>query len=68
VVDELLILNFGRQARGAVAIDPAPIEADSLGVLRGVLTALLARGDGDVTAKIDGNSLLDQLSVPRAAQ
>jgi hypothetical protein len=67
IVDELLALNFGRRGRGAVAIDPSPIEADSLGVLRNVLTTLLARGDGEVTSKIDGDSLLDQLSVPRAA-
>jgi hypothetical protein len=66
VVDELLVLNFGQKARGAVAIDPAPIEADSLGVLRGVLNSLLMKNEGEAANKIDVGALLDQLSVPRA--
>jgi len=65
VVDELLVLNFGQQARGAVAIEPAPIEADGLGVLRGVLTSVLAKNEGGASSRIDVNALLDQLSVPR---
>ena len=65
VVDELLVLNFGRKASGAVAIEPAPIEADGLGVLRGVLTTLLAKGDTSAALAIDLNALLDQLSIPR---
>ena len=65
VVDELLILNFGRKARGAVAIEPAPIETDSLGVLRGVLNSLIAKDGAEAAGKIDVAGLLDQLSVPR---
>jgi len=65
VVDELLVLNFGQRARGAVAIEPAPIEADGLGVLRGVLTSLLAKNDAEASSRIDVAVLLDQLSVPR---
>jgi len=65
VVDELLVLNFGRRARGAVAIEPAPIETDSLGVLRGVLDALIAKDGAEAAGKIDVGGLLDQLSVPR---
>ncbi|MGD0387814.1 MAG: hypothetical protein ABSC42_02570 [Tepidisphaeraceae bacterium] len=65
VVDELLVLNFGRKARGAVAIEPAPIETDSLGVLRGVLNSLIAKDGAEAAGKIDVAGLLDQLSVPR---
>ena len=65
VVDELLVLNFGRKARGAVAIEPAPIETDSLGVLRGVLNSLIAKDGAEAAGKIDVSGLLDQLSVPR---
>jgi hypothetical protein len=65
VVDELLVLNFGRQARGAVTIEPAPIETDSLGVLRGVLNSLIAKDGAEAAGKIDVAGLLDQLSVPR---
>jgi hypothetical protein len=65
VVDELLALNFGRKARGAVAIEPAPIETDSLGVLRGVLNSLIAKDGAEAAGKIDVSGLLDQLSVPR---
>jgi hypothetical protein len=67
VVDELLVLNFGRKARGAVAIEPAPIETDGLGVLRAVLTTLLAKNEAGASGKIDVGALLDQLSVPRTA-
>ena len=65
VVDELLAVNFGRKARGSVAIEPAPIETDSLGVLRGVLDSLIAKDSAEAVAKIDVAGLLDQLSVPR---
>ncbi len=67
VVDELLVLNFGSKARGAVAIDPAPLERDSLGILRGVLEAVLSRNGNGVIPQIDADSLLDQLAVPRKA-
>jgi len=66
VVDELLVLNFGQHAHGAVAVEPAPIEDDSIGVLRGVLTDLIARDANAISSKIDVSALLDQLSVPRA--
>jgi hypothetical protein len=65
VLDELLVLNFGQRARGAVAIEPAPIETDGLGVLRGVLTTLLAKNEAEAASRIDVAALLDQLSVPR---
>lgn len=65
IVDELLVLNFGKRARGAVTIEPAPIETDALGVLRGVLTTLIANGQSAVASEINVKSLLDQLSVPR---
>jgi hypothetical protein len=67
VLDELLALNFGQRARGAVVIEPAPIEADSLGVLRGVLTSLLNKDEPAASSQIDLAALLDQLSVPRAS-
>jgi hypothetical protein len=67
VVDELLVLNFGKRARGAVAIEPAPIENDALGVLRSVLNTLIAHGQTTVGSQINIEALLDQLSVPRAA-
>jgi hypothetical protein len=68
VVDDLLVLNFGNAARGAVAIEPAPIEADSLAILADVLKTLLAKGDSQVTSRIDASALLDQLCIPRAVQ
>jgi hypothetical protein len=67
VVDELLVLNFGKRARGAVAIEPPPIENDALGVLRDALNLLINKDSAAVSAKIDLPALLDQLSVPRTA-
>lgn len=67
VVDELLVLNFGSRARGAVAIEPAPIETDALGVLREALNRLIANDGAEIGSKIDVPALLDQLSVPRMA-
>lgn len=37
----------------------------ALGVLRGVLSSLLARNDAQASSGIDVAALLDQLSVPR---
>ncbi|MDP9175553.1 MAG: hypothetical protein M3O30_17055 [Planctomycetota bacterium] len=67
VVDDLLISNFGPEARGAVTIDPAPLEPDALGVLRAVLTELLANPAEPIAAKVDVGALLDHLAVPRLA-
>ncbi len=67
VVDELLVLNFGKRAAGAVAIEPPPIENDALGVLRDALNLLINKDSAAVSAKIDLPALLDQLSVPRTA-
>jgi hypothetical protein len=65
VVDELLVFNFGPRARSAVAIEPAPIETDSVDALRQILRELLASKSSDAAAKIDVEALLDELSVPR---
>jgi hypothetical protein len=65
VIDEVLALNFGQDARGAVAIEPAPIETDSVDALRVILGKLIASKDADAGAKIDVGALLDQLAVPR---
>jgi hypothetical protein len=67
VVDDLLTLNFGTKARGAVSIEPAPIETDALSILSDVLTTLLSKGDSQMTSRIDADALLDQLCVPRAS-
>ena len=67
VLDELLVLNFGSAAHGAVAIEPAPIEDQSLGILRGVLSQLLSSKASDAVSRIDVDALLDQLAVPRGA-
>jgi hypothetical protein len=65
VVDEVLAFNFGPSARGAVAIEPAPIETDWVDALRVILGKLIASKDADAGAKIDVGALLDQLAVPR---
>jgi hypothetical protein len=68
LVDELLAFNFGHRAIGAVAIEPAPIETDSVDSLRKILGELLANKGSDAAAKIDVGALLDQLAVPREGQ
>jgi hypothetical protein len=65
VVDDLLTLNFGPAARGAVDIEPAPIEADSVALLGSVLATLLHNEKNEIATKIDAAALLDQLAVPR---
>jgi hypothetical protein len=68
IVDELLTVNFGQKARGAIGIDPAPLQDDDLGILRGVLSELLADKASPAAAQVDVSTLLDQLSIPRKAQ
>jgi hypothetical protein len=68
VVDEVLTLNFGPAAKGAVWVDPSPISDSQTQTIKAVLTALLGNAqtaDG-VAKKIDVNALLDDLDVPAA--
>lgn len=65
VVDELLAINFGQQARGSVWIEPAPISDTKADTAKSVLMALLGKnGTGAVADRIDVQSLLADLEIP----
>lgn len=69
LVDELLALNFGEQARGAVRIVPAPIVDRKTDILKQVLSGLLASSTAqpELLRRMNLDALLDQLDVPRFA-
>jgi hypothetical protein len=70
VVDQVLTLNFGPEARGAVWIEPSPISDAQTQTNTAVLKALLSNSQvaPGVAGRIDSDALLDDLDVPvRAA-
>ncbi len=66
VVDDVLTLNFGPDARGAVWVDPSPISGAKTDTVKSVLTALLGNQQtaAPVAGRIDIDALLDDLDVP----
>jgi hypothetical protein len=70
VVDDVLTLNFGPQARGAVWVEPSPISDKKTEMVQAVLTALLHEPQiaGRVVDRIDVESLLEDLDVPTMQQ
>lgn len=70
VVDQLLVLNFGEQARGKVWIQAAPIADVKQTFLRQVYTAILTNPNGfmEEYGRIDGAALMDSLGVPKVEE
>jgi hypothetical protein len=69
VVDQVLTLNFGPEAKGAVWVEPSPISDAQTETNKAVLTAMLGNsqiGPG-IAGRIDTAALLDDLDVPAAA-
>jgi hypothetical protein len=69
VVDEVLTLNFGPTARGAVWVDPSPIADMQTETMTAVLTAMLRNNQtaDAVAGKIDVTAMLEDLDVPSKA-
>ena len=66
VVDDLLALNFGPAARGAVWINPAPLSDEKTDTALSVLTTLLTRPGGTPHAgldRIDVDALLQDVGL-----
>jgi hypothetical protein len=70
VVDDVLTLNFGPAARGAVWVDPSPISDTHTNTAQTVLKALLANAQtaDSVAGQIDIAAVLQDLNVPVKAQ
>jgi hypothetical protein len=70
VIDDVLTMNFGPSAKGAVWIDPPPISDNKLDVVKSVLKALLgnAATAATVARQIDVAALLEDVEVPTTAQ
>jgi len=67
VVDDLLALNFGEDARGSVWITPAPIVDKRLATIRQIFTAMLGNpGTLEmVLSETDRDAVYDILGVPK---
>jgi len=66
VINDILALNFGPDARGNVWVDPAPIADTQTQTLTSLLTALISNaqtGPG-VASQIDIGAVLEDLDVP----
>jgi len=66
VIDDVLTLNFGPIAKGAVWVEPAPISDTHLNTVQAVLAAMLhnAQTAPGVAGQIDVPAVLDDLNVP----
>lgn len=70
VVDDVLALNFGAAARGAVWVEPSPISDMRTDTVRTVLLTLLnhPRAAVDVSKLLDVAGMLEDLDVPVVAR
>jgi hypothetical protein len=66
VIDDVLTLNFGPEAKGSVWVDPSPISDAQTQTVMAVLTALLgnAQTAAGVAGQIDVAAVLEDLDVP----
>ncbi len=66
VIDDLLEVNFGASARGAVSVDPSPISDTKTQSAQAVVTALLRnRVTAEAVARrIDVGAVLQDLDIP----
>lgn len=70
LVDQLLELNFGRQARGSVWIAPAPLQDAKLLTARKIIDQWAATPDGreDLRLWLDMDAILDLVALPKSEQ
>ncbi len=64
VVDQLLMLNWGAEAKGTVRIVAAPLADEKLAFLRGVYTEIINDVGSTAIEKIDVDAVMEQLGVP----
>lgn len=70
IVDEILVMNFGEDARGAVYADPSPISTYAQQTRLEVLKAILANAQTGPLAyqQIDVRGICDDMDVPLLKQ
>ena len=68
VVDQLLALNYGEDARGSVRIVPAPMQDIKLATVRKLIDAWATTPDGreDLRLWLDFDAILDLVALPKA--
>ena len=66
VIDDVLTLNFGPDAKGSVWVDPSPISDAQSQTVAAILKSLLANSQTapNVASQIDIAAVLDDLDVP----
>jgi hypothetical protein len=69
-VDQVLALNYGKEARGTVWLKAAPIVDERIAYLKSVYDAVLTNPNGflEEFGKIDTDSLKEQLGVPKSQE
>jgi hypothetical protein len=66
VVDQLLVLNFGEDARGSVYFEPNPLQDASVQFARDLVKAMMSTPDGREEIKIyaDVQQIIESTSLP----
>lgn len=70
IVDQLLALNFGEEARGSVYIEAAPLRDRRLGVVLDLIKSWAASPDGreDLKLWLDSDSIIELAGLPKASE
>jgi hypothetical protein len=68
VVDDVLAVNWGEEARGSVYIEPAPLVDDKIATYKLLLAAILGNPGAleELLASADMEAVLDALDIPMA--
>jgi hypothetical protein len=66
VIDDVLTLNFGPAARGAVWVEPSPISDSKTTTVRALLAALVGQPEfaAKIAQRVDVEAMLEDLDVP----
>lgn len=70
IVDELLVLNFGPEAKGSVRVCPGPLSDDDKAYFRGIMSQVLAApGNVDLLMTLtDLDRLMDLAEIPKGQE
>lgn len=67
-VDPLLVVNFGREAKGTVYIKPSPVVDEDRAFIRELMRATLTANPDLLMAVSDFDAMLDATGVPKSAE
>jgi hypothetical protein len=70
IVDQLLVLNFGEDARGAIVVTPTPLDDDTRAFYRAIVQALIASPVAleEFLQRVSIDKLLEKVGLPEITE